>query len=88
MESNGRKRQKPKDLLRVVYIEWVDATATVGWDKFDRKDATVDDVRSIGFLVKETNDFVSLAAAVSGPECNALINIPKKWIKKRRNISI
>jgi len=74
--------------MKVLYVEWIDATATAGWDKFDRKDATVDLCKSIGFLVKQNKDMISLAAAISDKECNAIINIPTLWIKKKKYVKV
>jgi len=73
--------------MKVLYCEWVDAVAGAGW----ADNSSVDEVhliRSLGFLVKETEHSITLAAAISGNQCNATITIPKAWIKKKKKIKI
>ena len=75
----------------VLYVEWVDALVDSGWEKFD-KVSDIHKCQSVGFLVRETDNSIILAAAVSedtdGKEANATIAIPKAWIKKKRRIKL
>lgn len=71
-------------MKEILYVEWIDATATSAWSAFDSEDLKPHHIKSVGFLVKETDQFLSLAAAVGGDECNAVINIPKPWITRRQ----
>jgi hypothetical protein len=73
--------------MKVVYVEWIDAVADSGWDAFDKAEP-VHYCRTIGYLVKETNDGLCIASTVSDKECNARITIPKAWIKKRKTVAV
>lgn len=69
----------------VVYVEWVDAVANVGWSK---DSPPLQHGPAVGFLVKETKDAITLAVTVMGDEHNASMTIPKAWIKRRRKVAL
>ena len=71
---------------RVVYIEWVDAVADVGWEAASK--AEIHPCHSVGFIIDETEDALCLALTWSYNQTNARMHIPKAWIKNRRNINI
>ncbi len=71
---------------KVVYLEWLDAASDHGWMK--QKKLGLDRVRSCGFLIEEDELEITLALSVAEGEMNAVMCIPKKWIKKRRNIKL
>lgn len=73
--------------MKMLYVEWVDASAGSSWEKISEVDG-IYDCRSLGFLIKEDNKQLVLAAAVSKDECNASIAIPKAWIRKRKVIKL
>lgn len=75
--------EKPR---KIVYVEWVDAVAHSDWDTPEK--LGIDKCQAIGFLVAEENEFIALAATISEDKCNAVITIPKVWIKKRRTIKL
>lgn len=70
----------------LVYLEWVDSTELgngrwIGAD--DWQDETLATCRSVGFLLKETDDTVFLACALSDEEFGGVWLIPKCAIRKR-----
>ena len=74
--------------MKVYYIEWVDATAAAGWTDCG---ITPMPCVSVGFLVEETKKHICLALTTDpdGEEVyNALMSIPKGWIKKKKRIKI
>lgn len=71
----------------IVYLEWIDAVAGVGWDEIKTKH-TVCHCKAIGFLIEETDKELTIAATISEDQCNARMTIPKAWIKRRRRIKI
>lgn len=71
--------------MKVIYFEWDDAVAGAGWSKTKNK---CDECNSIGFLIEEDDEQITLAAAISGDQSNARITVPKKWLKKRKTIKI
>lgn len=85
---------KTKEKNRLIYIEWGDAISNTGW--MDKEDAIKWGeeehwlVKNIGWLLKETKDYILLAAKYSdgSGEYGLLHKIPKTWIKKRKDISL
>lgn len=72
--------------MKVLYLEWIDAVASAGWSKPDEHDAQY--VKTVGFLVRETDIAYSIAACVSGEECNSVISVPKAWIKRKKVVKL
>lgn len=70
-------------MVKLIYVEWYDATAVSDWVQDDDDQIQVDLCQSVGFLVKENDQFISLAAAKSEDKYNAIINIPKPWVERR-----
>lgn len=73
-----RKRQ-PK----LMYVEWVDAVADVGWDDEPEK-VSVHLIKSVGWLVKDNKNEIVLAADYSDGDTNRRIAIPKSWIRNKK----
>lgn len=71
---------------KFIYCEWVDATSDGLWSK--PEELGLDSCAAAGFLVKETKDFITIAATYHDDQVNAFISIPKGWIKKRKTIKI
>lgn len=71
---------------KLVYIEWVDAVADIGWEEGSKAD--IHAVRTVGFVVSETADAICIASTVSHDNSNARMHIPKAWIKKRKVINL
>lgn len=67
-----------KKTLKIVEIEWVDAVV--------REDVSLDTpslcvvVRSVGYLVKDTDDEIWLAHSVDGELCDVLA-VPKSCVR-------
>lgn len=68
----------------LVKMEWIDAETTLGWESEGENKPTVPLVVTVGFLVFETDDLVSIASTVGDDRShNSRINIPKGMIKAR-----
>lgn len=67
---------------KIIYVEWIDAVAHSDWDSPEK--LHIDKCQAVGFLVAEEDEFIGIAATVSGDKCNAVITIPKAWIRKRK----
>ena len=65
-----------------VYVEWWDAEACGGWEKIDdvRKD-TLPVIKTLGWLVREDDEMLVIAAAFSEDEINVYLKIPTLWVK-------
>lgn len=67
----------------VVRIEWSDSSEVNGWIDKDNLDGNcrVENVTSVGFLVKETDECVSISNSFSEHQFNSPLTIPKFAIK-------
>jgi hypothetical protein len=75
--------------LPVYYLEWVDSASCRGWTEVERIDPSPKVCRSIGFLVMENKEVITIAGHFSdNPDlCNGDITIPKVAIIKRKKIT-
>ena len=73
--------------MKVLYVEWIDAIADNGWSKMDDCE-DVSHCKTIGYLIKETEEGICLASTISEKECNARITIPKQWIKRKKWVAL
>ena len=66
--------------MKLVRVIWLDAMAIAEWTKVG---AVVEPQRceSVGFLVQEANDHVTVACTVGGDEFNAAQQIPRPMIE-------
>lgn len=72
------------DTPNIVYIEWVDAVADVGWEASTK--AEIHPCFSVGYVIDETPEALCLALTWSYNQTNARMHIPKAWIKNRKVI--
>ena len=76
-------------LMKVVVIDWVDSVRAFDWTLLEEVDEKSLDCISVGFLLKETDNYVTIAQNYGiKPEqvCN-IITIPKCSIKNIREIN-
>lgn len=82
--------------MKLIYIEWCDALTNKGWRTREEAEfwADTDDwiVRSGGWLIKETKEYILLALSWNPQnqyeenQFGNLHKIPKTWIKKRKTL--
>ena len=78
--------------IRAAYIEWDDSVSTAGNAWVSRKrveEMKIDRCTTIGFIVKETNDLVTVVNSfdIQGDNVSGDMTIPKSAIRKRRVVS-
>lgn len=73
--------------MKIIYFEWIDAVASSGWESVEKKHQC-DRCKTVGFLIAEDKNEITVAAAISDKECNSRITVPKKWITKRKELKI
>jgi len=73
--------------MKIIYVEWTDAECIAEWTSID-KIGDVPLLPAVGILVKETKDTLTLAVTTHEGEANAILKIPKAWIKKRKVIKL
>lgn len=78
-------RKTPK-----VYVEWIDSYAQHGWrheDDLGNSQTFDSRIVSIGFLIKDTAEFITISNSVgTGGSINDPLTIPKVAIKKLKKI--
>lgn len=85
-------------LDKLIYIEWEDAHGRSGWhsekEMKDYSDGERAIVREIGWIHKETKDFIVLYGRViwwhsdDDIQYGLLQKIPKTWVRKRKVIKL
>ena len=73
--------------MKLAYVEWVDAVSigTGGWVKLrDVEKLTPDLVRSVGWVVEETQEYLTMISHNGDNEVAGEFCIPKTCIRKRR----
>lgn len=71
--------------MKVVLVEWQDAESFDPWIAIDEAPQELTVIKSVGFLIRETKDILTLALNhdVEGEEISCVMNIPRAWIKKK-----
>lgn len=71
------------------YVEWVDSVHTrATWAKAAEIDTSLSIIKSIGYVVKENKESVTLACSHGDGDYLGIITIPKVAIKKRKVVRI
>lgn len=72
----------------ILFVEWLDASSTDPWTDIKDLEGTVKCV-SIGFVVKRTKDYISLASTWDGgDQACTIIHIPNKMITRKRKVLV
>lgn len=71
----------PPDTPPLVYIVWLDAMASVGWETFDAESEADLVCHTVGWLVHSSDDRYTVAATIGRDgQCNARITIPRGMV--------
>lgn len=66
----------------LVKVEWLDAETTFGWESEGENKPTVPVVTTVGFLIVDTEELISIASTIGQDKThNSRINIPKGMVK-------
>ncbi len=83
--------------MKLIYIEWEDATASSGWHTKEEVEKFIIDnniVKQVGYIYKESKSEIVLASRLIHWSSNQDISygqlqrIPKTWIRKRKEIKL
>ncbi len=68
--------------MKIVKVKWQDSATYREWYQYTELDliAHPKEIESIGYLVKETGEFIILATNVDEHSCSAITQIPRKCI--------
>lgn len=72
-----------------IYVEWTDSAAIRGWhhEATFLADASPTKIVSIGYLLKETEDFVSITTSIADTgSAMDVLSIPKVAITRRKKL--
>ncbi|HEC32991.1 MAG TPA: hypothetical protein ENI63_01895 [Candidatus Kaiserbacteria bacterium] len=72
---------------KILEIKWKDACGDDGWVSLKSvEEQTLVEIKTIGYLVKETKEFITLTMALELDKTGAYLVIPKKMIISKRII--
>ena len=77
-----------KSSRRLLEIRWVDVSSFDGWRSISEASESCKpfSARMVGWEIRRTSDFILLATALSGNECNGRRVIPLGCVKKIREL--
>lgn len=67
-------------------IEWIDSCGTNGWTAKERSDLKFMSIKSVGFIIHEDDDSVTIASSYNPNVCHSPITIPRAAITKMKVI--
>jgi len=67
-------------------IHWVDAQADSSWESLGEPALAY--ATTLGFVVAENKQAVTIASTWSSPHSNCRMHIPKAWIKSRQTVKL
>lgn len=75
--------------MKIVLLEWDDSNTVSGWQHKSRKDILSEShCVSVGIIVRQTNQDLTLCQSVSGELQADFISIPKPVIKRIRQLGV
>jgi len=70
---------------KIIEVEWIDTSSISGWHDKDIIDNPIDfTCHSVGYLLKETPEYIMLAQSYQPDQFGELLYIPKIVIIKRK----
>lgn len=74
--------------MKIVKIDWIDSCiGPAGWgDKEDYGNVTLVECTTVGFVVSETKEHITIANTVNKDQLLGVLTIPKRCIKKRKRL--
>jgi len=72
--------------MKVLKISWVDSTFHDGWQQKEIVDCSLSTCETVGILIKEDKDSITIAQSESENSWGDRITIPKCCIKKVREL--
>lgn len=74
---------------KLVYVHWVDACSEDAWVNVNRVNSVVLNTYTVGYLVAENQEAVSIASTINDAnDVCCIMHIPKKWIKEKGTLNI
>lgn len=76
-------------MRKLLYIKWIDSVSlyTGGWHSFeDIEGMEPTMIDTVGYLIKETKDYITVASSLNPFEASGDICIPKVCIKQKKII--
>jgi len=74
---------------KLYWVKWVDATMSSGWMPAKDYEVVPNYIESVGWVIKETKDYICLALSWSTLNQIAdVMEIPKRWIKGKKRLHL
>lgn len=71
-------------LLKII---WIDSVSTNAWTPQDSlEEIVIQNITSVGYLVNETDDAITIASHIALHEVDGIMCIPKVCIKSRKEL--
>ncbi len=67
---------------KILKIQWIDSKYGGGWEFLDEITCKSAEVETIGYILEENSESITLAHSISDKQCCGKITIPKVCIKK------
>ena len=66
----------------ILFVEWIDAHSEYGWHEFSHVQSEPDPQRSVGFLIRESENTISIAQShqEEGSLVADVLTIPRSYI--------
>ena len=79
--------------MKIVEVTWIDCSGRDGWQSKEQANIVPHTIRTVGYVMEDTDDYLSLVESLVDPLKDRQINthgcalaIPKSAIRKRRNL--
>lgn len=74
---------------KIVKIDWIDSCiGPAGWgEKEDYENVTIVKCTTVGFVVQETKEHITIANTVNEDQLLGVVTIPKCCIKKKKQLT-
>jgi len=70
--------------MEIIQIHWIDTSSIEGWHDRDIVDDPIDfNCHSVGYLLKETREYIMIAQSYQPDQFGDLLYIPQIAIKKK-----
>lgn len=75
-------------VMDIVKIDWIDSCfGPAGWgEKEDFENVTLVECTTVGFIVQETKEHITIASTVNEDQVSSVVTIPKSCIERQKQL--
>ena len=71
--------------MKAVYLEWLDSIAIFGWQDETAHKEVMKPIKSIGWIVKEDKNSITISTSLGHKDYHSPLTIPKVAVVKRED---